>query len=474
MDKLEAQPVGNLLRVKQNTSEQVLCVSANHLATQASDGVVALYRLPDIDKPLFTLAQSLCVQYATVSFDERYLLTIDDSAAIVWSIETGTAISKLNYGDHKAFYGNFSADGSKLLVCTRAQQDTEKDGVYVHTVEGELLASFKTHKFKKKSDAIAFFTPDGTRLIVQYREGRAYSLDISTRKTVKKFTSCKLFISSQGFLFGSECLIRLKNSHGWHDLQLWDTKTNKILAEGSLYWLKTCNALLSYDKSFTINQRKDKIVIKYNKLYRVEIKIPALYSPNSCAVLKDGRLNIAEHRNGTLKFLSIECQLLDKLSPYKATPVAPKDCREGQLSDDWKLLAVINSRSIGIFDTETGQCLKTLLRQKEEIESVAFSRDNKFLISETYKSTMLWDLSTGKVISVLEDDVDDGTQEGCGCIYRFTVSSDRKRLVIYNKNIQLYELPTGRLIFTIAHTNSKNYDLNITENGEIVLSTATA
>ena len=106
-------------------------------------------------------------------------------------------------------------------------------------------------------------------------------------------------------------------------------------------------------------------------------------------------------------------------------------------------------RTIRLWDTTTGEDIKTLTGHRSGIRSLAFSPDGKIIASGSYDRTVrLWDVDTGETVHTLTEHTDRVTSVA------FSPNGDMVASGSWDQTVRLWDVATGELIRTITgHTS---------------------
>ena len=118
-------------------------------------------------------------------------------------------------------------------------------------------------------------------------------------------------------------------------------------------------------------------------------------------------------------------------------------------SPDGSKLVCSSYDKIEIWDTETGECLKTLNGHEDHVNSVVFSPDGLTIVSGSYDKTIkVWDAITGNCLQTLE---------GHTTVNSVVFSPDGLTIVsgCYDKTIKVWDAITGNCLQTLeGHAES--------------------
>jgi WD40 repeat protein len=124
-----------------------------------------------------------------------------------------------------------------------------------------------------------------------------------------------------------------------------------------------------------------------------------------------------------------------------------------------------HDHTIRVWDTQTGECLKTLLGHTGKIPGIALTQDGKTLASVSHDTTIrLWDTTTGKCLTMLQDHQ--------GEIWDVAFSPNNRILVStgLDHSIRLWDISTGTLLKTLQGNRRSIWSIAFNPDGQYLLS----
>ncbi len=178
------------------------------------------------------------------------------------------------------------------------------------------------------------------------------------------------------------------------------------------------------------------------------------------ALSSNDRLLASGHEDQTIKLWDFNAQTLTATSnpqPFRvlrghtgrifSIAFAPQP--DANHSADSILASASADRTIKLWNSHTGQCLRTLHGHTSWVWAIAFHPDGDRLASASYDHAIkLWDVNTGDCLNTLKDHT--------SCVLSVAFSPDGQWLVSggYDQTIKLWHLKTGQCLTTLkAHLN---------------------
>ncbi|MGD9923644.1 MAG: caspase family protein [Pseudorhodoplanes sp.] len=147
-------------------------------------------------------------------------------------------------------------------------------------------------------------------------------------------------------------------------------------------------------------------------------------------------------------------------------------------ADGRRIASIAGGKALSFWDAASGRLVRNVTASKEDFESIAMSRDGKFVLSATNPlppfgaplngpkpppprgKLELWDFATGRLVRAFS-----GHQTG---IWSIAFSNDGKRIVSGNSNglAYLWDASTGRLLHTFTGHRDSVFSVALSANGD--------
>ena len=410
----------------------------------------------------------------------------------IWDVATGNEIRNISINSYPASIA-FSPDGKKI-VYTKQWDDIPVAIINFET--GQEIRSFSINTSWAES---AVFSPDGKYVFVgsgfdpnderrEFAEISLVLLDVETGKEVRSFTGHKVNVASVAFSPDGKQVI---SGSGDHTIKLWDVQTGNEIRTftRNTYFIRAV-AFSPDGKQFIActDYNSDRRFNNYVlNLWDVETgRIISTFTGHqdgitSVAFSSDGKQILSASRDNTIKIWNTstgqEIQSYSWRIPGRLIMFSYSTWRPGLYAvfspDGNQIASSLNLQdTILLWDKNSGQSIRTFTGTNEQISSLSFSPDGRYLISGTritidrnYVGVMkLWDVSTGRLIRTFSGHND--------LVNTVAFSPDSKYILSgsADNTIKLWDVNTGNEVITFSGHDSGVNSVAFNHDGSQVLS----
>jgi small GTP-binding protein len=136
-------------------------------------------------------------------------------------------------------------------------------------------------------------------------------------------------------------------------------------------------------------------------------------------------------------------------------------------SDDKFIVSGSDDYTIRIWETGTGKCLRVLEGHSDDVFDVAISSDDKFIVSGSDDTSLrIWEVETGKCLQVLEGHLN--------LVLGVAISSDDRFIVSGSKDdtIRIWEMETGKCLQVLEDHSAFVFDVAISSDDKFIVSSS--
>ncbi|PZV11636.1 MAG: hypothetical protein DCF22_14055 [Leptolyngbya sp.] len=388
------------------------------LASTSGDQTIRLWNVATGQCVQTLQGHAACVWSAVFDPNGKILFSAgEDNVIRGWNIETGQCVQTLVGHQHWVRAISISPDGQQLASGSFDQTIKLWD-----VATGNCFATLTGHH--KPVTSVAF-SADGKTLASGSYDQTVKLWSLRDRQCLQTLQKHRNFVWSVAFHPTQPLL-----ASGGEDYtaRLWDLQT------------KQCTKTLQGHS---------------NSIYTI-----CLANPGGNALNSNYQLLASGHEDQTIKLWDFNQQTLSATSnpqPFRvlrghtgrifSIAFAPQP--DAHRSTDQLLASGSGDRTIKLWNSHTGQCLRTLHGHTSWIWAIAFHPDGNLLASGSYDHTVkLWDVNTGDCLYTLKDHT--------SCILSVAFSPNGQWLASggYEQIIKLWNPKTGQCLQTLqAHLN---------------------
>ena len=385
------------------------------LASGSSDGTIRLWD-PQATKNIAVLTgHQNAVTDIAISGDSRKLASIgaDEKFVRLWNINTQRHITDLK-GKFNAIHSLAFSPNSDII----AAGDFDGTVKLLSTEKKKQIASLVGHKLAPSditepgSVLTLAFSPDGETLASGSRDTTIRLWNTKTKYHKVTLTGHSGRVTTVVFSSDGKTIASGATYTHWSSdssIRLWDAKTGKHLRTIETPTL-VHRLAFSPDNETLASISGNNAIHIWNtdtgelKVDLTKLRVKSKSKPVS--VFPDGKKEIYENDDGTYTLLDVETghqkPFLRGFNPSLSLFYSPfyRSVQKQKLalkySPDGKTLAIIDDRSVVLWDIETDTHKATLSGHKKHIPSIKFSPDGQFLSTAADKTIYLWNTKTGE------------------------------------------------------------------------------
>jgi len=312
--------------------------------------------------------------------DGRFLLTCDDNKARLWSFATFEQIRSFESPPIGLSAAIFSPDGRSILTGSY-------DKVQLWDVAtGKELRSFIGHT---GSVAAMAFSPDGRYIVTGSDDKSARLWDAATGESLRSLEGIADQVNSVAFSPDGRYVLTGSNDH---TAELWDAATGKRLRSFTGHTQAVTSVAFSPDGRLVLTGSYDSSVrlwlTESGELVRSfdgPMTHSAIFSAGGGSVLTGGSHGAQLWDTATGEPLRSFVGHTDKVFSEAISP------------DGRYLLTGSSDKTARLWDAATGQQLRTFIGHRGNVLAVAFSPDGRYaLTGSNDQSALLWEVATGR------------------------------------------------------------------------------
>jgi WD40 repeat protein/tetratricopeptide (TPR) repeat protein len=389
--------------------------SADEIQRQRLASIIGLY-----PKPVQFWFHEGPVNHAEFSPDGRRVVTASsDKTARVWDVAQGTMVIPVLAHGGAVHYAAFSPNG-RLVVTVADAADGHKGEVRVwDAVTSKANTAFLKHE---KPVVLAVFSPDNHRVLTACEDGAARVWEVGTAKLAFAPLRHKGPVKHAAFSPDGRSIVTASADH---TARIWDAATGEPVTEPLTHASPVNRAVFSPDGRLVATAYGEVGTTGYGvELWDAAtgglvVSLPKQNEPVTfVAFSPDGRQVVTANigtaaeiwSTSTGKSLTLP---LRHDGPIRFAAFSPDGRRVATASRDhtarvWdttrggadspRMTGAFINLLAGIYDKTWGLAITPPLRHNDEVTSVSFSPDGRFLLTASQDGTArIWDLAAGRV-----------------------------------------------------------------------------
>ncbi len=319
-----------------------------------------------------------------------------DRTIKIWDVTTGECLNTLLGHSSQVWAVAFSRDGTIL-----ASGSHDRSVKLWDAIAGKCLKTFQGHTSQVRSIA---FNADSSILASGGGDQTIRFWDINTGQSLKTWHGYSNGIWE--IAFNPDGTLLASGSYDCH-IRIWDTNSGECLRmlQGHSSWVRT--VAFSPDGKIIASSSGDQ-TIKFWDTHTGEC-LRTLQGHKSwirsIAFSPDGTMLVSASHDRTLQLWNLDTFQCDRVlsvntSWTRGVAFAPQ---QNANNGGTFLVGCLDETIMGMWNTSTGDLLRTFEGHSAQIWSVAFNPSGQILASSSRDQTVkLWDVNTGKCLRTLE------------------------------------------------------------------------
>ena len=353
----------------------------------------------------------------------------------IWDSFTGEFLKFFSEDTDWVQYVAYTPDGSMLI-----SRDSCRDINFWEADTGKKLKPCETDDWMHKYSPVAF-SPDGCTFTIGVRDGHVCIWDIKTRKLLKEFELDVHFDSTPSSVAFSPDGETIASASKDGTIRFWEVKSGNIT-----------KTIMGHTPHLSSTQKADGIDETDKRTLSVA------YSPDSSTFVNSYDSSIHLRNSDT-------CELRTVITGPRG------NVREITISNNGKIIAVVDEKSVRLWDAYQGRFLGTFGGQSNGVSSVTFSPDSTLLAAGGHDNTIyLWEVRKDELY-IIGDLINTFTGH-TDVVSSVMFSPDGNILVSgsHDQTVRLWDVATGKLLKTLNGHKGNVNAVDYSSNGSTIAS----
>jgi WD40 repeat protein len=308
------------------------------------------------------------------------------------------------------------------------------------------------------------FSPDGRYVISSSGDHTLKLWEISTSRVIRTYKGHADFVTSVAF--SPDGRYAVSGSGGpTNAVKLWEINTGREVWSSEGHSWEGTPVAYSPDGKYVLSAGKNCMIILREAATGKEVRTFAGHTRriDSMAVSPDGRHLVSSSTDNTLRFWDVATGSEIRRHTFDERTIG--SAYSLAFSPDSRYAAATLGYHISLWDVSTATIVRTFTGHSDNVRSVSFSSDGKYLLSSSADKTVkLWDVSTGMEIRTFIGHTDRVNSAGFSPDARVIISGSN------DDTIKLWETSTGKEIKTFKGDLHYVFSVAFSPDGKYALS----
>lgn len=474
-DVQTGKEIRTFLGHKKNVMGIAISPDGKYIVSGSNDSTLKLWDITNGNEIKTFKGHTAEVNDVCFNSDGKQIISCgDDKTLKIWDIKTGKAVATLV--GHRDFVNSVccSPNGKYVVSCS-------KDSTLIlwDLYKKEKIKTLTGHK-----DGVNWvdFSPDGKRIAscsgdgIYASESSVKIWDVESGKQLKDFWKHYKAVASVAYGPDDTYICSASNDK---KIRIWDIATSKVISEITIPYTWVNSVVISPDNNFVaIGSNLSEIIFWNHKTGEIINNLKGFTQRiNKIRYSNDGNYFVTAKNDSTLKLWDTQSGALFHTLKGHSSWVTSVEFS----SDNKQIVSVGRAKDIKIWDLKTAKDILTINTNKHRVENADFNSDNSLIASVggcyNCENFALWDGKTGEKIKTPISTIEANKIVDFSSDNKYVMTTSYNSIVIWDykngKEVQKFNANLACLsddgkYIALFHAKEKKFEICETASGAVI------